>query len=421
MKFKNTLQFAKQSDKEDTLRNYRNKFLIPKVNNKQAIYLIGNSLGLQPKTTKQFINEELEDWAKLGGEGHVHSRRPWIYHHQLTKKALAGIVGAKPSEVIAMNQLTVNLHLMMVSFYIPTTERYKIIVEAGAFSSDQYAYETQIKFHGLNPEKVLIELKPREEEFTLRTEDIVSAIEEHGREVALVILGGVQYYTGQFFNIPKITAAAHSVGAIAGFDLAHAVGNVPLSLHKDQVDFAVWCSYKYLNAGPGAIAGAYIHEKYESNTELPRFAGWWGYDEKERFGMKKGFKPMKGVDGWQLSNVPIFQNAALLASLEIFQEAGIKALRKKSVALTSYLEYILKDIDPLENTLKIITPANPEERGGQLSIFMKQNGKKIFQQLNKAGIIADWREPNVIRIAPVPLYNSFEDIYRVGEILNSLI
>lgn len=421
MKFKNTLQFAKKLDREDPLRSYRNKFLIPKINNKQSIYLIGNSLGLQPKITKQFINQELEDWARLGGEGHVHARNPWLYHHKLPKKTLATLVGAKPSEVVAMNQLTINLHLMMVSFYTPTTERYKIIAEAGAFSSDQYAFESQIKFHGLNPDKVLIELKPREEEFTLRTEDIIQTITEHGREVALVILGGVQYYTGQLFNIARITKAAHSVGAIAGFDLAHAVGNIPLNLHKDEVDFAVWCSYKYLNAGPGAIAGAYIHEKYENNSDLPRFAGWWGYNEPERFNMQKGFKPMKGVDGWQVSNVPVFQNSALLASLAIFQEAGIKSLRKKSVALTAYMEYILKEIDPLENMMKIITPANPEERGCQLSIFMKQNGKKLFQQLNNAGVIADWREPNVIRIAPVPLYNTFEEVYRVGEIISSIV
>ncbi len=421
MKFRNTLQFAKKLDREDTLRSYRNKFLIPKINNKQSIYLIGNSLGLQPKITKQFINQELDDWARLGGEGHVHARNPWLYHHKLPKKTLAALVGAKPSEVVAMNQLTVNLHLMMVSFYIPTTERYKIIAEAGAFSSDQYAFESQIKFHGLNPDKVLIELKPREEEFTLRTEDIIQTITEHGREVALVILGGVQYYTGQLFDIAKITEAAHGVGAIAGFDLAHAVGNIPLNLHKDKVDFAVWCSYKYLNAGPGAIAGAYIHEKYENNSDLPRFAGWWGYNESERFNMQKVFKPMKGVDGWQTSNVPVFQNAALLASLAIFQEAGIKALRKKSIALTAYMEYILKEIDPLENTMKIITPVNPDERGCQLSIFMKQNGKKVFQQLIKAGVITDWREPNVIRIAPVPLYNTFEETYRVGEIINSIV
>jgi kynureninase len=421
MKFKNTLQFARKMDREDPLRSYRNKFLIPKINNKQSIYLIGNSLGLQPKITKQFINQELEDWAKLGGEGHVHARNPWLYHHKLPKKTLAALIGAKPSEVVAMNQLTINLHLMMVSFYTPTTERYKIIAEAGAFSSDQYAFESQIKFHGLNPDKVLIELKPREEEFTLRTEDILRTIAEHGLEVALVILGGVQYYTGQLFDIPRITEAAHSVGAIAGFDLAHAVGNIPLNLHKDEVDFAVWCSYKYLNAGPGAIAGAYLHEKYENNIELPRFTGWWGYNESERFNMQKGFKPMKGVDGWQLSNVPIFQNATLLASLAIFQEAGIKALRKKSIALTAYMEYILKEIDPLENTLKIITPNNPEERGCQLSVFMKQDGKKTFQQLNKAGVIADWRDPNVIRVAPVPLYNTFEEVYKVGEIIGSLI
>ncbi|HEY9045899.1 MAG TPA: kynureninase [Ohtaekwangia sp.] len=420
MKFTNTLAFAKKTDREDPLRGYRNRFHIPSLNKKPAIYLIGNSLGLQPKTTKKYIQQELDDWAALGGEGHEHAKRPWLHYHQFAKKALANIVGAKPSEVVAMNQLTVNLHLLLVSFYTPTTERYKIIAEAGAFSSDQYAFETQIRFHGLNPDTALIELKPREEEFALRTEDILNAIEEHGKETALVLLGGVQYYTGQFFDIKKITAAAHQQGSIAGFDLAHAVGNVPLQLHKDEVDFAVWCSYKYLNSGPGAIAGAFVHEKH-SETNRPRFAGWWGHAANERFQMKKGFKPMPGVDGWQVSNVPIFQSAAHLASLEIFQEAGIKALRKKSIALTSYLEYILKEIDPLENTVKIITPANPDERGCQLSLFMKQNGKKIFTQLSKHGVIADWREPNVIRIAPVPLYNTFEDVFRFGEIIKKFL
>jgi kynureninase len=416
MKFENTIRFAKALDRQDPLKRFRSKFLIPKVNGKTSVYLIGNSLGLQPKTTKRFINEELEDWATLGGEGHEHARRPWLYYHKFSKKALAGIVGAKPAEVVAMNQLTVNLHMLMVSFYAPTSERYKIIAEAGAFSSDQYVFESQIKFHGLNPDTALIELAPREEESSLRTEDILNAIQEHGKELALVLLGGVQYYTGQFFDIPRITKAAHDVGALAGFDLAHAVGNVPLNLHDDDVDFAAWCSYKYLNSGPGAIAGAFVHERFASKENLPRFAGWWGHDEKERFQMKKGFKPITGVDGWQVSNVPIFQSAAHLASLEIFQEAGMKSLRKKSMALTAYLEYILRDTDPLGNNFSILTPSNPNERGCQLSIYMKQHGKKVFSKLNKAGIITDWREPGVIRVAPVPLYNTFEDVFRFGDI-----
>lgn len=421
MKFQNSLQFAKTLDRQDPLRSFRARFLIPKVNGKPALYFIGNSLGLQPKTTRQFIGEELDDWAKLGGEGHEHARRPWLYYHKFSKKALAKITGAKPSEVVAMNQLTVNLHLMLVSFYTPTTERYKILTEAGAFSSDQYALESQIRFHGLNPDRTLIELKPREEEFSLRTEDILDAIREHGKELALVILGGVQYYTGQFFDIKKITAAAHAAGAVAGFDLAHAVGNVPLNLHDDRVDFAVWCSYKYLNSGPGAIAGAFVHERHANNEFLPRFAGWWGHREGERFEMKKGFKPIPGVDGWQVSNVPIFQSAAHLAALQIFEEAGMKALRKKSILLTGYLEFLLKDIDPLGNYFTILTPADPSARGCQLSVFMKQNGKKVFSRLTKAGVIADWREPDVIRLAPVPLYNTFEEVFKVGEVFKKAL
>jgi kynureninase len=416
MKFQNSIRFAKALDRQDPLRSFRSKFLIPKAGGKTSLYFIGNSLGLQPKTTRQLIQEELEDWARLGGEGHVHARRPWLYYHKFTKRALAKITGAKPSEVVAMNQLTVNLHLMMVSFYRPTTERYKILAEAGAFSSDQYAFESQIRFHGLNPDKTLIELKPEEEEFTLRTDNIINAIRTHGKELALVILGGVQYYTGQFFDIKKITEAAHDAGAVVGFDLAHAVGNVLLNLHRDNVDFAVWCSYKYLNSGPGAVAGAFVHEKHAGSVALPRFAGWWGHDEKERFEMKKGFKPIPGVDGWQVSNVPIFQSAAHLAALQIFEDAGMKALRKKSIALTGYLEFLLKDIDPLGNYFTIITPSDSNARGCQLSIFMKQNGKKIFSSLAKAGVIADWREPNVIRLAPVPLYNTFEEVFRVGEV-----
>lgn len=421
MNFENTLSFAKKLDREDSLKSFRNQFEIPLVNGKKSIYFTGNSLGLQPKSTKKFINEELQDWATLGVEGHLHSRRPWLYYHKFTKKALAQLVGAKPLEVVAMNQLTVNLHLMMVSFYRPTKERFKIITEAGAFSSDQYTFESQLKWHGQHPEEALIELEPRAGEHTLHTEDIVQAIETHAPQLALVVFGGVQYYTGQFFNIKKITEAAHKAGAYAGFDLAHAVGNVPLNLHRDGVDFAVWCSYKYLNSGPGGIAGAFVHEHHAKNSDLHRFSGWWGHNEKERFQMKKGFIPMPGVDGWQLSNFPILSGAAHLASLEIFQRADIKNLRKKSIALTGYLEFLLNKIDPNETTFTILTPKKIEERGCQLSIFIKKNGKKVFNALTKAGVIADWREPNVIRVAPVPLYNTFEEVFRFAEIFKKAI
>lgn len=421
MNFESTLSFAKKLDREDSLKSFRNQFEIPLANGKKSIYFTGNSLGLQPKSTKKFINEELQDWATLGVEGHLHSRRPWLYYHKFTKKALAQLVGAKPLEVVAMNQLTVNLHLMMVSFYRPTKERFKIITEAGAFSSDQYTFESQLKWHGQHPEEALIELEPRAGEHTLHTEDIVQAIETHAPQLALVVFGGVQYYTGQFFNIKKITEAAHKAGAYAGFDLAHAVGNVPLNLHRDGVDFAVWCSYKYLNSGPGGIAGAFVHEHHAKNSDLHRFSGWWGHNEKERFQMKKGFIPMPGVDGWQLSNFPILSGAAHLASLEIFQRADIKNLRKKSIALTGYLEFLLNKIDPNETTFTILTPKKIEERGCQLSIFMKKNGKKVFNALTKAGVIADWREPNVIRVAPVPLYNTFEEVFRFAEIFKKAI
>ncbi len=421
MKFENSLAFARSLDKRDTLKSYRSQFLIPKVNGKTSIYLTGNSLGLQPKTTKKFVNEELDDWAKLGVEGHVHSRRPWLYYHKFSKKSLAKIVGGKPTEVVAMNQLTVNLHLMMVSFYRPTKQRFKILTESGAFSSDQYAFETQLKFHGYTTDEALIELKPRNGESYLRTEDILQAIRENADELALVIFGGVQYYTGQFFNIPAITTAGHEAGAIVGFDLAHAVGNVALNLHKDNVDFAVWCSYKYLNAGPGAIAGAFVHERHGRNFQLPRFSGWWGHNEKERFQMKKGFVPMEGVDGWQLSNFPILQGAAHLASMEIFDQAGIKNLVAKSKLLTGYLEFLLNEINKDRKYFRILTPSDPKERGCQLSIFMLQNGRKVFQKLTREGVIADWREPNVIRVAPVPLYNSFEDVFRFAEIFQRAV
>jgi kynureninase len=422
MNFENTLTFARSLDRQDTLKLFRSQFHLPKVKGKPAIYLTGNSLGLQPKSTKKFIEQELTDWATLGVEGHVHAKRPWLYYHKFTKKALAQIVGAKPKEVVAMNQLTVNLHLMMVSFYKPTAKRYKIIVEAGAFSSDQYAFESQLKFHHQNPKTALIELKPREGEHILRTEDILSTIREQGDSVALVLIGAVQYYTGQFFNLKKITEAAHKVGAYAGFDCAHAIGNVVLDLHKNEVDFAVWCSYKYLNSGAGGVAGAFVHERHAKNFDLPRLAGWWGHDEKERFQMKKGFVPMPGVDGWQLSNFPVLLGAAHLASLEIFRKAGIKNLRKKSELLTSYTEFLLKQIPQYEKHFTILTPTAKKERGCQLSIYMKLNGKKIFDKITKEGVIADWREPGVIRVAPVPLYTTFEEVFRFatifGEALN---
>ena len=419
MKFHKTLSFAKALDKNDPLKSFRSQFYLPKVNSKTAIYFTGNSLGLQPKLAAKYVEEELQAWADLGVEGHFHAKRPWLHYHTFSKKTLAKIVGAKPIEVVAMNQLTVNLHLMMTTFYRPTEKRFKIITEAGAFSSDQYAFESQVKLYGLEPENTIVEIKPRSGEFTIRTEDIVNEINAHGNEVSLVIFGGVQYYTGQFFDIKKITEAGHSVGAYVGFDLAHAIGNVPLQLHKHQVDFAVWCGYKYLNSGPGSIAGAFIHEKHGTNAELPRLAGWWGHNDKERFQMKKGFKPMKGIDGWQLSNFPVLAGAPQLAALQLFDEAGIKALRQKSEQLTEFLLYLLKENS--EDQFNIITPRKVTERGCQLSILMKKNGRKIFESLTNAGVIADWREPDVIRVAPVPLYNTFEEVFRFAEIFNGAL
>jgi kynureninase len=414
--FKADLAFARKLDKADPLRSFRSKFSLPEINGKPCIYFTGNSLGLQPKTAKTSVVSELNDWAQQGVEGHFHAKRPWLYYHKFAKKALAKLVGARPEEVVAMNQLTVNLHLMLVSFYKPTGGRFKIIAEAGAFSSDQYAFESHIRLHGLNPESALIEVAPRSGEHTLRTEDIVKVIKQNADHVSLVIFGGVQYYTGQFFDIPAITKAAHEAGAYAGFDLAHAIGNVPMSLHAHEVDFAVWCSYKYLNSGPGGIAGAFVHEKHFGNKGLPRLTGWWGHDESDRFQMKKGFKPMHGADGWQLSNFPVLSGAAHLASLKIFDKVSMTKLRKKSVELTGYAEFLLKKIDPHEKSFIIITPEDPGQRGCQLSILMRSKGGNVFKKLTKSGILADWREPNVIRIAPVPLYNTFEEVWRFAEV-----
>ena len=421
MDFENSLQYAQNQDQQDPLKGYRSQFHIPQHNGEDCVYFTGNSLGLQPKTTENYLREELESWKNHGVEGHFEGKRPWFHYHKFSKEALAKIVGAKPMEVVAMNNLTSNLHFMMVSFYRPTAKRYKIIAEAGAFPSDQYALETQIKFHGFDPSEALIELKPRKGEHTLRTEDIIAKIEETGDSLALVMMGGVQYYTGQFFDLKTITETGHKVGAVVGFDLAHAAGNVPVNLHDNQVDFAVWCSYKYLNSGPGGVSGVFVHEKHADNPDLPRFAGWWGHNEEQRFQMKKGFLPMEGADGWQLSNVNVLTSAAHMAALEITTEVGIDELRKKSLKLTGYLEYLLNELNINTSDLEIITPSTPEERGCQLSLLVNKNGKSIFDKLTENGIVADWREPNVIRVAPVPLYNTFNDVYRFVEILKEEI
>ncbi len=427
MKFINSLEFAQSLDRVDPLKSYRNEFYIPQHNGSSVLYFTGNSLGLQPKTTAKYINEELELWKNKGVDGHFKGKRPWFHYHKFTKESLAKIVGAKPKEVVAMNSLTTNLHLLMVSFYRPTKERFKIITEAGAFPSDQYALASQVKFHGLNPSTAIIELPPRKGETTIRTEDILQAINDNSNELALVMISGVQYFTGQLFDIETITKAGHKAGALVGFDLAHAVGNAPLQLHKHQVDFAVWCHYKYLNAGPGSVGGAFVHSKHANNPQLPRFAGWWGHNEAERFLMKKGFKPMEGVDGWQLSNANVLSTAALLASLEIIDKAGVLAMQTKSQQLTSYLAFLLQKTF-LSNEIQLLTPQNKSERGAQLSISIKKNDTSVFDKITKQGVVADWRKPNlnnnqpgVIRVAPVPLYNSYEDVFRFVQLLNKAI
>lgn len=410
-------EFAQQLDEEDELKDYRNRFHIPQVNGSDAIYFTGNSLGCMPRAARAYVEQEFTDWEHLGVEGHFHGKRPWFSYHHFLKEKAARVVGALPSEVVMMNTLTTNLHLMMVSFYQPTAQRYKIIMEGGAFPSDQYAMESQARFHGLDPDKAIIELLPRTGEQTLRTEDILAKISEHGNELALVMMGGVNYYTGQAYDIEKIASAAHDAGAYCGFDLAHAAGNLVLKLHDWKVDFAVWCTYKYLNSGPGGLSGIFVHEKHGNDNTLPRFAGWWGYDEENRFSMKKGFIPMQGADGWQLSNAQIFPSAIHLASLDIYDEAGMENLSMKSLLLTGYLEYLVKSLnEKYGNPIQVITPADPAQRGCQLSLVVK-NGKKVFEYLTEKGVIADWREPDVIRVAPVPLYNTFTDVYRFAKII----
>lgn len=421
MKFENIIAFAKQLDEQDSLKHFRDKFYIPIINGNESIYFTGNSLGLQPKTTQDYVLNELEDWASFGVEGHFHARQPWFSYHEMFPHLLTNIVGALPEEIVVMNQLTVNLHLLMASFYQPTKERYKIICEAKAFPSDQYAFESQVKFHGLNPDEAIIEVEPRHGEFVIRTEDIFETIKKHGNETALVIFSGVNYYNGQVFDMKAITKAAHDAGAFCGFDLAHAAGNIELHLHDWAVDFACWCSYKYLNSGPGGVAGAYINQKHIGNKNLKRLAGWWGQEKETRFLMEKGFKPIPTAEGWQLSNAPILSMAAHKASLDIFEESGFENLTAKGQQLSDYLFFIVEEINAAadKKRIEIITPK--AAKGCQVSMLMLEKGKEIFDALKQNGILADWREPNVIRVAPVPLYNSFEDVYQFGKIINEVI
>jgi len=422
--FVNSLAAAQALDAADPLRTYRDQFHIPTFHEKPVRYFTGNSLGLQPKAVRAAIEQELDDWAKWGVEGHFHGKNPWYaYHEFLTDKA-ARIVGANPKEVVITHSLTTNLHLLMVSFYRPENKRTKILCEAKAFPSDLYALESQVRFHGLDPDVDLVALAPREGEHLLREEDIYAKIEELGDTLALVMFGGVNYYTGQLLDMKEITKAGHAVGATVGFDLAHAAGNIPVKLHDWDVDFAAWCSYKYLNSGPGGVSGIFVNERFANRPDLPRFAGWWGYDKSTRFQMEPGFKPMEGAEGWQLSNAPVLGMAAHLASIKLFDEVGMDNLKAKSDQLTAYLEFILDELSANygdQCRFEIITPREQHRRGAQLSILVHGKGKALFDALSDEGIVADWREPNVIRVAPVALYNSFEDVYYLGHFLEKAI
>jgi kynureninase len=427
MIFQNTLEFAQSLDAQDALKSYRNEFIFPKVNGKQVIYFTGNSLGLQPKRTKQYVDEIMADWANLAVEGHFYADKPWWDYHERFAAPLSEIVGAKPTEVTVMNTLTVNLHLLMVSFYRPTQKKFKIICEEKAFPSDQYMFQSQIDFHsksvGFNPAEALVEIKRRDGEHNIRIEDILAKIEEVGDELALVLIGGVNYYTGQVFDMKTITEAGHKQGAYVGWDLAHAAGNIELHLNEWKVDFAAWCSYKYMNSGPGNASGCFVHEMHHNDSELPRFAGWWGHNKERRFKMEPKFDPVRGAEGWQISNLPILSLAPYLASVDMFAEVGMTKLITKRNLITSYLEFILHEIaNEIEGAnFEIITPSNQEERGCQLSVYLHGQGRELFERLMKNGVITDWREPNVIRLAPAPFYCSFEDMYAFGQLLKKLI
>ncbi len=420
MKYQNSISFARELDAQDPLGRFRTQFHMPQQKDGTPyIYLCGNSLGLQPKSTAAALEQELEDWKNLGVEGHFHAKNPWLPYHEFLTSAMAKVVGAKPEEVVVMNTLTANLHFMMISFYRPDSKRNKIVIEADAFPSDKYAAESQIRLHGYDPKDCLIELKARAGEVCLREEDIKTVIEAHGEELALVMLGNTNYYTGQYFDMKQISTWAHNVGAFVGFDCAHGAGNIPLDLHNSGCDFAVWCNYKYLNAGPGGMGGAFINERHHNDKDLPRLEGWWGHNKETRFKMRDAFEPIPTVEAWQLSNPPILAMAAVWASLQIFEKAGMDRLRTKAIKLTGFLEYLVNSLG--EEIINIVTPADPKRRGSQLSIQVKSADKSIYETITKAGVIADWREPDVIRVAPVPLYNSYEDVYKFYEILKSAI
>ena len=381
--------------------------------------MTGNSLGLQSKSTKSYINQELEDWANLGVEGHTEAKNPWLPYHEYLTKSMANLVGAKPIEVVVMNTLTANLHFMMVSFYQPTKTRYKIVIESDAFPSDKYAVESQLRHHGFDDKEGLILWKPREGEELLHYEDLEAILESHGDEIALIMIGGVNYYTGQYFNLKRITELGHKHNCIVGFDCAHGAGNVELNLHDSRADFAVWCTYKYLNSGPGSLAGCFVHERHAYNKNLNRFTGWWSHNKQTRFNMRHEFDVLPGAEGWQLSNPPILSMAAIKASLDIFNEVGIKKLTKKSKKLTGYFEFLITKFN--NQDIKIITPSDSDKRGCQLSIQVKNANKTLHKKLTDVGVISDWREPDVIRCAPVPLYNSFEDVYKMVEKLKDIL
>jgi kynureninase len=422
MNFDTGAEFADKLDVDDSLSTMRDRFHIPPHNGGETIYLCGNSLGLQPKQAQRLLDEELEDWRRHGVEGHFEARRPWMPYHEMFAEPLAELTGAKPIEVACANTLTVNLHLLMVSFYRPTTDRYRLVIEKPAFPSDRYAAESQVRYHGLDPADALIEIEPRDGESWIRSADISALLERLGDTISLVMLPGVQYYSGQLFDIQAITAQARDKGCNIGWDLAHAIGNVPLHLSDWGPDFAVWCSYKYLNGGPGAVGGYFVHERHASNPELPRFAGWWGHEKKSRFRMGPEFVPIPGAEGWQLSNPPIFSMTPLIASLQLFQEAGMDRLRRKSRQMTDYLDYLLQV--ELADDITVFTPAESNSRGCQLSLSLaagRGRGKQVFEQLTKQGVVADWREPDVIRVAPVPLYNNYRDVWQFVQILKEAL
>ena len=420
MEYKATKEFAKEMDQNDPLEKYRNSFYFPEHRSgEEAIYLCGNSLGLQPKSAKKHIEAVLDDWRNLGVKGHFEGENPFATYHEGLGEKMARIVGAQKNEVVAMNSLTVNLHFMMVSFYKPTQKRYKILIEKNAFPSDQYAVKSQIEFHGFDVEKGLIEVEPRAGEDLIRTEDIIDLIHKEGEEIALIMIGGLNYYTGQAFEMERIAQAGHEQGCTVGFDLAHGAGNLELHLHDWDVDFAVWCTYKYMNSGPGGIAGCFVHDRHLKRKDLPRFAGWWGHDKATRFLMDDTFVPIQSAEGWQMSNETVLSMAALKASLEIFDEVGMKALIKKSRLLTAYLAYLIDSLDT--DRIQIISPKKPESRGAQLSIRVVNSDRSLFKTISDKGVIADWREPDVIRIAPAPLYNNFSDVFNFVQILKEAL